>query len=167
MSSSKLSRVLGWTLGVAGLFGFTLLPSIARADGEARFESMDTNGDGKISPDEHTAATTSMFEKMDTNADGKVTAAEMTAAKQSITGKKPGKGEKGEMTSAEKIKTIDTNGDGVLTADEHAAGAKSMFDKMDTDHDGHLTKSEMKAGHEKYMHRAKASTSSGSTRPAD
>ena len=103
-----------------------------------------------------------MFEKMDTNADGKVTAAEMTAAKQNLTGKKA---EKGEMTAAEKIKTIDTNGDGVLTADEHQAGAQSMFDKMDTDHDGYLTKSEMKAGHEKYMHKAKAS--SGSTRPAD
>ena len=159
MRSISLSRFAGLAL-VVGVCGVAL-PRAARAE-EPTFESMDTNGDGKISPDEHTAAATRMFEKMDTNADGKVTAAEMTAAKQNLTGKKPAKGE---MTSAEKIKTIDTNGDGVLTADEHQAGAQSMFDKMDTDHDGYLTKSEMKAGHEKYMHKAKAS--SGSTRPAD
>ena len=86
----------------------------------------------------------------------------MTAAKQNLTGKKA---EKGEMTAAEKIKKVDTNGDGALTADEHAAGAKSMFDKMDSDKDGYLTKAEVKAGHDKYMHKDKAST--GSVRPAD
>ena len=88
---------------------------------------------------------------MDTNADGKVTAAEMTAAHQNMTGKKA---EKGEMTAAEKIEKLDTNGDGVSTEDEHAAGAKSMFEKMDTDHDSYLTKNELKTGHEKYLHRA-------------
>jgi hypothetical protein len=71
-------------------------------------------------------------------------------------GKKPDQkpDQRPEMSSAEKIKTIDTNGDGVLTADEHAAGAKAMFDKMDADDDSYVTKSEMKAGHEKYMHRS-------------
>ena len=163
MRSNKLNRLTGFALGVAGVFGFALLPSAAFASNpEARFESMDANGDGKISPDEHTAAASRMFETMDTNADGKVTAAEMTAAKQNLTGKKA---EKGELTAAEKIKKVDTNGDGVLTADEHAAGAKTMFDKMDTDHDGYLTKAEVKAGHDKLMHRHQAST--GATRPAD
>jgi len=36
-----------------------------------------------------------------------------------------------------------------LTADVHVTGARSMFDKMDTDHDGYLTKAEVKAGQEK------------------
>jgi hypothetical protein len=36
---------------------------------------------------------------------------------------------------------------------------------MDTDHDGYLTRAEVKAGHEKYMHRKAAS--SGAVRPAD
>jgi hypothetical protein len=162
MSSTKLSRVAGLAFSAAGVFGFTLLPSVALANNpDERFESMDTNGDGKISPDEHAAGAAAMFEKMDTNADGKVTASEMTAAHQNLTGKKA---EKGELTAAEKIKIIDTNGDGVVTADEHAAGAKTMFDKMDTDHDGYLTKAEIKAGHQKYMHKA---SSSGASRPAD
>ena len=101
MRSYKLNRVMGFALGCAGVFGFALLPSVAHAGGEAQFDVMDTNGDGKISPDEHDAAAARMFAKMDTNADGKVTAAEMTAAKQNLTGKKA---EKGEMTAAEKIK---------------------------------------------------------------
>jgi hypothetical protein len=159
----KLNRLAGFALGAVGVLGFALAPSVARAGGEARFESMDTNDDGKVSPDEHAAAALRMFEKMDTNADGKVTAAEMTAAKQNLTGKKA---ERGEMTAAEKIKKVDTNGDGVLTADEHAEGARSMFDKMDTNHDSSLSKSEVKAGHEKYMHKP-APSSAGSTRPAD
>jgi len=163
MRSSKLSRVAGVAFGAAGVFGFALLPSAAFADNpKAGFESMDTNGDGKISPDEHAAAAARMFDKMDTNADGKVTAAEMTAAHQNMTGKKA---EKGELTAAEKIKMIDTNGDGVLTADEHATGAKAMFDKMDTDEDSYLTKAELKAGHQKYMH--KTSSSGAAVRPAD
>ena len=83
----------------------------------------------------------------------------MTAAHQKMTGKKAAKGE---MSAADKIKMFDTNGDGVLTADEHAAAAKTMFDKMDTDHDSYLTKAEVKAGHEKYMRKTQA----GSSRPA-
>jgi Ca2+-binding EF-hand superfamily protein len=161
MRSFTLKRFAGFAFAAAGVAGF-VVPSVAFADQEAMFEKMDANGDGKISPDEHTAAASRMFEKMDANSDGKVTAAEMTAAHQKMAGKKA---EKGEMSAADKIKMFDTNGDGVLTADEHAAAAKTMFDKMDTDHDGYLSKAEVKAGHEKFMHKAQATSSS--SRPAD
>jgi hypothetical protein len=148
MSSNKLNRLIGFACGVAGVCGF-VVPSVAFANHtETAFESMDTNGDGKISADEHAAAASRMFDKMDTNKDGKVTAAEMTAAHQQVTGKKA---EKGELSATDKIKKFDTNGDGVLTADEHEAAARSMFEKMDTDHDGYLTKAELTAGHEKYL----------------
>jgi len=163
MSRSKLNRWAGLAFGIAGAWGVAL-PSVAFADQEASFEAMDTNGDGKISPDEHATATGQMFEKMDANGDNRVTAAEMTAAHQKITGKKP---EKGEMTAVEKIKTMDTNGDSVLTVEEYAAGSQWMFGQMDTDHDGYLTKDEVKAGHQKFMHKKAAAPSSGSTRPAD
>jgi Ca2+-binding EF-hand superfamily protein len=148
MSSNKLNRFIGFAAGVVGLCGF-VVPRVAFAnDAETKFESMDTNNDGKISQDEFTAASSRMFDKMDTNKDGKVTAAEMTAAHQQITGKKA---EKGELNATDKIKKFDTNGDGVLSADEHEAASRTMFEKMDTDHDGHLTKAELKAGHEKYL----------------
>jgi Ca2+-binding EF-hand superfamily protein len=117
----------------------------------SEMKAMDTNGDGKVSPDEHAAAARRMFETMDANKDGKVTAAEMDAAHELVTGKKAAKGE---MTAAAKIKTIDTDGDGILTAEEHSAGSKAMFEKMDTDKDGLISKEELAAGHAKLMPKA-------------
>ena len=117
-------------------------PKAAQPDGE--FTAMDTNIDGKASAGEHARTSRKMFVTMDANADGKVTAAEMTAAHQRITGKKA---KKSDMPAADKIKVIDTDGDGILTAEEHAAGSRTMFEKMDTNKDGFLTKVELAAGH--------------------
>jgi len=138
MRSISLSRFAGLAL-VVGVCGVSL-PRAALAD-EPTFESMDTNGDGKISPDENAAVAARMFQTMDTNGDHKVTAAEMAAAYKKTTG---GQMPKGAATAAEIIKTIDSNGDGVLSSDEHAAVARAMFAAMDTNHDGYLSKAEVK-----------------------
>jgi len=150
MSSNRLK---GFALAMAAAGGFAL-PSVAFADNEARFESMDMNGDGKISMEEHAVAAGKMFEKMDANKDGRVTPSEMEAAHKAMTGHKPAKGE---MTAADKIRLIDANGDGFVTEEEHSVAARSMFEKMDTNQDGFLTKDEVKAGHEKFMQRKAAS----------
>lgn len=105
---------------------------------------MDTNADGKISPDEHAAGAAKMFETMDADKDGKVTASEMSAAHERVTGRKS---TAGSMSSAEKIKVIDGDGDGALTAAEHAAGSRTMFERMDVDRDGFVTEAELTAGH--------------------
>jgi Ca2+-binding EF-hand superfamily protein len=112
---------------------------------------MDTNGDGKVSAEEHAAGAGRMFATIDANRDGRVTAAEMGAAHERVTGHKPAKGE---MGAAEKIKVIDTDGDGALTAEEHRAGSKKMFDLMDANKDGALTREEMSAGQAMKMQRA-------------
>jgi len=138
MRSISLSRFAGLAL-VVGVCGVSL-PRAALAD-EPTFESMDTNGDGKISPDENAAVAAHMFQTMDTNGDHKVTAAEMAAAYKKTTG---GQMPKGAATAAEIIKSIDSNGDGVLSSDEHAAVARAMFAAMDTNHDGYLSKAEVK-----------------------
>lgn len=161
-------RLVG-VLAAAALLGLPVgRPADAHDDG-AMFKKMDSNGDGKVSADEHAAGARKMFETMDSNKDGKVTAAEMTAAHgKMMEGKgehaeKAQTSEKGmehgkEMSAADKIKVVDTNGDGVLTAEEHAAGSKSMFEKMDTNHDGFLSKTEMMAGHAKLMQKPASTT---------
>ena len=116
--------------------------------GDLTFHAMDKNGDGRVSEDEHAAASKTMFETMDTNKDGKVTAEEMTAAQPKVTGHKASAGD---MDSADKIKAIDADGDGVLSAKEHAGGSRAMFAKMDRNHDGKLTRGEFNAGHAKLM----------------
>jgi len=132
-----------------------VLPSLLSAADEAgadaadaQFKAMDLDGDGRLTPAEHAAGARRMFVAMDANGDGKVTAAEMDAAQEKITGRKAGPSD---MSSADKIKVVDADGDGILTADEHATASRAMFEKMDTDKDGFVSKAEFAAGHAKML----------------
>lgn len=120
------------------------LPAFAATDIFAR---MDVDRDGRVSAQEHAMGSRGMFVAMDANKDERVTAAEMTAAQAKITGES----DAGGMTSAEKIKVVDGDGDGVLTAAEHAAGSKALFEKMDRNNDGRLSRREFEAGHDKLV----------------
>jgi Ca2+-binding EF-hand superfamily protein len=150
--STKILKMSLCGAAVTAFCGFAV-PALAHGGGDVEFHMMDTNHDGKISADEHAAGAQKMFDKMDADHDGKVTVAEMDAMHEKVEDShaKIEARHPAMLTSAEKIKMFDTNGDGVLSADEHAAGAKMMFEKMDTDHDGYLTKAELKAGREKLM----------------
>ena len=107
--------------------------------GDLTFHAMDKNGDGRVSEDEHAAASKTMFETMDTNKDGKVTAEEMTVAAEKLTGKKS---MPSGLTAAEKIKGWDKDGDGALSAAEHAAGVQARFKVIDHDMDHYLSADE-------------------------
>ena len=106
------NRIVTIGLAAAGLSAFLVVGArLARADtkeGEAAFMKMDSNGDGKISAEEWTAAHKDMYMKMDTNGDGKVTPDEMKAGfekKREMMGK-PGGGAGEEMVT-EKIKMME------------------------------------------------------------
>ena len=115
---------------------------------DAQFKAMDTDGDGKLSPDEHAAGAKRMFAAMDADKDGTVTIAEMDAAHKNVAGKEA---KSTDLSSVEKIKVVDKNGDGLLSAEEHAAGSKRMFNTMDVDKDGFLSRAELMAGHAKML----------------
>jgi Ca2+-binding EF-hand superfamily protein len=157
----KLNKLKSF--GFAAALGMALpLTAFAggdKADKDAHFKMMDTDGDGKVSSSEHDASVRKKHEMMDANKDGKVTAEEMTAAKDKM-GKKA---KPGEMTAAEKIKMLDKDGDGALSADEHTSGAKELFATMDGDKDGFLTKTELAAGHDKSMKKPVSGKDSSST----
>lgn len=133
-----------------------------KAMGTEQFQKMDSNADGKLSPEEHAAGAKAMFATMDADKDGKVTALEMETAHDQMKKAhgvdghhKANKAHAGKMDlkAAEKIKVVDTNGDGALSAEEHNAGTAMMFTKMDTDKDGFLSKEEMAKGHAKMLHK--------------
>ena len=157
----RTGRCFGF--GVASLAGlmFAASPALAGGDkhhkGMAKMEAMDTNGDGQVSRDEHTNAAKKMFDTMDADKDGKVTATEMEAAHAQIAGTDDKK-MKGHMSAADKIKKVDPNGDGMLSIAEHGTGADTMFDRMDTDKNGSLSKAELESGHKALMKQHKEST---------
>jgi Ca2+-binding EF-hand superfamily protein len=61
------------------LLGALALSPAAFAQHADMFATMDGNGDGKISAEEHAAGASAMFAKVDANHDGSVTAEEMKA----------------------------------------------------------------------------------------
>jgi Ca2+-binding EF-hand superfamily protein len=141
---TKLSFLL-----FAGGLVVAVLPAFANEDDD-QFKLMDTNGDGKISREEHAAGAQTMFNKMDANHDGIVTPDEMTAAHPQPKSSKLKfweKKDKEELSAAEKISVIDTNGDGRISRIEHEAGSEKMFIRMDANDDGFLSKEEFEEGH--------------------
>jgi Ca2+-binding EF-hand superfamily protein len=145
----KRSRLAGAVaMSVAGSVAKAQAPPAKPSAAANEMKSMDTNGDGKLSAEEHAAGAQRMFDTMDANNDGKVTAAEMDAARERVTGTKA---VPGAMSSADKIKVIDADGDGALTAAEHATGSKKMFERMDTNKDGFVTLEELAAAHSEML----------------
>ncbi len=105
----------------------------------ALFSRADTNGDGRLSPDEIKAWRQSIFESRDSNGDGKLTkdelvAAAMKRAQQRITRRVDAR-----------MARRDKNGDGMISLDEAVSmrGIERMFKRLDTNGDGMLSAAEM------------------------
>ncbi len=106
-----------------------------------RAVSADVEGgaNGQISASDHAANAQKRFESMDANGDGKITASEIGASQgveRIVWAKNP-------TSSADKIKAFDRNKDGALSIREYADGSQAIFNALDTDGDGYVRSSEM------------------------
>lgn len=120
----------------------------------------DANGDGMLSRDEAMAQADARFDRLDANKDGKLTPDEMhprrpmggtepaASAPPAVDGSPPpppppgpgGRGFGGRMFAR-----LDTNGDGVIDREEYRAQAAQRFDRMDTNKDGKVDAAERQA----------------------
>ena len=123
----------------------------------------DADGDGVLSRDEAMARSDARFDRLDANKDGKLTPDEMqprrpmggaepaASAPPAADGASPpppppgpgGRGFGGRMFAR-----LDTNGDGVIDRDEYRAQAAQRFDRMDTNKDGKVDAAERQAARE-------------------
>jgi Ca2+-binding EF-hand superfamily protein len=114
--------------------------------GDAHGMRADTDGDGRISRAEATAAASDKsgdwFDKLDSDKDGYVTQDEMKQARET---------RRGEMKAhmEQRFKEADINSDGQLSLDEIQAKMPRLadrFNSLDADKNGLLSKDEMKRG---------------------
>ena len=96
-------------------------------------------GNGNISASDHAAGAQKRFETMDTDKDGRLTAQEINASH----GAESIFWAQHRIASGERIKKLDSNNDGALTATEYAAGSQKMFETLDVNADGFLTPAEV------------------------
>jgi len=123
----------------------------------------DADGDGVVSRDEAMARADARFDRLDANKDGKLTPDEMQARRlmggaepaasapppadgASPPPSPPGPGGRG--FGGRMFARLDTNGDGVIDRDEYRAQAAQRFDRMDTNKDGKVDASERQAARE-------------------
>ena len=129
----------------------TLQPAIPRAtfitNMNAEFVAMDANKDGKVTKEEVEARSRStaaaaeqsrnraLFQALDTDRNGQLSPAEFakTSSKSQAANGLP------------VIQHFDSNRDNVITIIEYRTGTLANFDKMDTDKDGVVTPTEMRA----------------------
>lgn len=117
--------------------------------GERMLSRIDTNGDGMISKAENRAMVEARFARMDTNKNGTIDADER--------GKRGGKWKRDGKRGAGKaggpgmggMMMADANKDGVITRAEYDAMSAQRFTSLDTNKDGRIDATEMKAQRDK------------------
>ena len=160
MNKSQRSNLTALALaGAIGLAG--LAPAFAAGDsdhgermghrGERIFKMLDANGDGQITKAEITAKQKAEFEAADTNKDGVLSKQEMIAAATAKMAKRI------EARVDRMMSKKDSDKDGSLSLTEMEAGShmERMFDRLDTNHDGVVTKAEAEAMKDRMRERHK------------
>lgn len=97
----------------------------------------DANSDGNITRDEFLARPTQMFDRLDANNDGVISEAERPQRRER--GERPARGERAERPN------FDANNDSQISREEFAAMGARMFERLDANSDGRVTRAEAEA----------------------
>lgn len=111
----------------------------------------DPFGDATIARKDAEADAARRFDTLDTNHDGSLSPEEQAAARPQRSGGPAADGVR--RSGADRMRgmmrrMMDPNGDGKVTRDEYVAAQLRRFDRMDADRDGQLTSAERKAAME-------------------
>lgn len=149
--TSKTTLTALTLAAILGVAAYTALPAGAQDGGmgmgmgEAApmppFETLDADKDGKITPAEIAGQRKAMILGTDANGDGKLSAEELAAGQIRMMT------ERANARSARMVVMMDVDDDGLLSVEEFAAGPgpMRMFDQLDTDGDGAISKPEADA----------------------
>jgi len=116
-------------------------------DPEQMFKRFDKNSDGKLSKDELPPQLAERLLKADTDKDGAVSKSELEEARKKFAGQRggpgPGPGGRGGQNPGEMFDRMDRDGDGKLTKDELPERFAERLMRADTDGDGAVSKEEL------------------------
>lgn len=107
-----------------------------RDGGFHNLRGADANNDGNITRDEFLARPIEMFQRIDANSDGVITSAERPQRRERADGERRGRGQRPDF---------DANDDRQLSQSEFAAMGVRMFERMDANNDGRVTREEADA----------------------
>jgi Ca2+-binding EF-hand superfamily protein len=110
-----------------------------RGGGMHQLASADANNDGNITREEFLARPIEMFDRLDENNDGMISASERPQR-----GEQAGRSERG--ADWPDRPNPDTNDDGTFSRAEYTAMGAGMFERLDANDDGRVTREEARAG---------------------
>ena len=136
MRRGILAAAAAVTLAASGAALAGQPPAHRRRDTVARLDwrTLDNDESGAISRDEWLASV-AIFDRLDANHDGVLTRDEVQHAVQ----------ERRRERAESRWKELDKDGNGVISRDEWPRGPE-VFDRLDADHDGTLTREELHTG---------------------
>jgi Ca2+-binding EF-hand superfamily protein len=105
-----------------------------RGGGMHSLARADANNDGNITREEFLARPTQMFDRLDANHDGVISTTE-----------RPQRPERGERSERRERVNPDSNGDGQFSQAEFMSMGASMFERVDANNDGRVTREEADA----------------------